>query len=64
MAIESVFLTSVVDAEEEREVVVTDVPGAYLNADMDEEVYMCLTGTMAEMLCTIKPELYRKYVVD
>ena len=61
---ESVFLTSVVDAEEEREVVVTDVPGAYLNADMDEEVYMCLTGTMAEMLCTIKPELYRKYVVD
>ena len=53
-----------VDAEESREVVVTDVPGAYLHADMDTEVHMVLTGTMAELLCKVKPELYRKYVQD
>ena len=25
---------------------------------------MCLTGTMADLLCKVKPELYRKYVED
>jgi len=64
VAIESVFLSCVVDAEEKREVVVTDVPGAYLHADMDKEVHMCLTGKMAELLVRVKPELYRKYVED
>ena len=35
---ESVFLTTLVDAVEDRHVVVADVTGAYLNADMDDFV--------------------------
>ena len=38
--------------------------GAYLHPDMDKEVHMVLTGTIAELLCKVKPELYRKYVQD
>ena len=34
---ESVFLTTLIDAVEERHVVVADVMGAYLNADMDAD---------------------------
>ena len=38
LAIESVMLTCVVDAEEERIVVVTVILDTYLNADMDKLV--------------------------
>eukprot|EP00957_Ditylum_brightwellii_P006759 512930-Ditylum_brightwellii.AAC.1 len=40
VAHESVMLTSVIDTMENRDVGTTDIPGAYLNADMDETVIM------------------------
>jgi hypothetical protein len=47
----AVFITSVIDAMEKREVAVVDIPGAYMQAEMDELVYMKLTGKMAELMC-------------
>jgi hypothetical protein len=44
VATESVFLTSVIDALENREVAVLDVPGAFMQVDMKELVHMHLTG--------------------
>ena len=41
---------------------ISDVPGAYLNADMDDVVYVRLDGTLAESMVTINPQIYRKYV--
>ncbi len=39
VATEAVFLTAVIDALEERDVAVFDVPGAFMQADMDELVH-------------------------
>jgi hypothetical protein len=57
-----VLITATIDAFEKREVAIVDVPGAYLTADMDEEVCMCLRGRLAELMVKIAPEIYRKYI--
>jgi hypothetical protein len=59
---ESVMLTSIIDAKENRDVAVTYVPGAYLNADMDDEVIILIEGIQAELLVTTAPQIYRKYL--
>jgi hypothetical protein len=62
VAIESLLLTCVIDATEQRDVATVDIPGAFMQADMDELVHMKLEGTMAELLVRLDPQLYRKYV--
>ena len=59
---ESVFLTSVVDAHERRDVACYDIPGAFLHADSDEDITMVLKGRLAELMVQVAPNLYRKYV--
>ena len=43
---EAVFLTAVIDALENRDVAVLDVPGAFMQADIDELVHVRFTGEM------------------
>jgi hypothetical protein len=43
-------------------VAIVNVPGAYLTTDMDEEVFMCLRGRLAELMVKTAPEIYRKYI--
>ena len=47
---------------EGRGMTVVDVPGAFITAHMDEEVYMLLDGEMMEAMRRIVPETYAKYV--
>jgi hypothetical protein len=56
------MLSCVIDATEKRDVATVDIPGAFMQADMDELVHMRLEGTMAELLVKLDPKLYRKYV--
>jgi hypothetical protein len=44
------LLTCVINATEERDVTTVNIPGAFMQADMDELVHMKLEGTMAELL--------------
>ena len=62
VAIESVMLSCVIDAKEGRDVATCDIPGAFMQADMDELVHVRMEGTMAELLVKLDPKLYRKYV--
>jgi hypothetical protein len=62
VALKSVLITATIDAFEKREVAIVDMPGAYLTADMDEEVFMCLMGRLAELMVKTSPEIYRKYI--
>ena len=39
-----------------------DLPGAFLNAEMDEVVHMVLHGKLAELMVKFAPQIYRKYV--
>jgi hypothetical protein len=59
----ALFLTSLIDAEEERKVVTVDIPGAFMQSDIDELVHMRLSGPMAELLVRVDPAKHRKYVV-
>jgi len=43
-------------------VVITDIPGAFLHADMEDKVYLLLEGTIAERIVTLEPSLYRKHI--
>ena len=45
-----------------RDVAVADIPGAFLTADMDEIVRMCLRGRLAELMVKAAPDIYSKYV--
>ena len=41
---------------------VLDIPGAYLIADMDDEVHVVFRGTLAEMVVMADLALYRPFV--
>ena len=62
VSLEAVLITALVDAYEHRDVAIVDITGAYLSADMDKEVHLCLRGRMAEMTVRTAPEVYAKYV--
>jgi hypothetical protein len=64
VSLESVFVTSTIDAREGREVVVIDIPGAFLHAHNDDYVIMKMNGTLAELMAKTDPKLYRKYLSD
>jgi hypothetical protein len=63
VASEAVFLTAVIDAREGRDVAILDVPGAFMQADMDELVHVRFTGKMVELLIEIDPDMYEPCVV-
>jgi hypothetical protein len=59
---DSVMITSAIDAHEERVIKTMDIPGAFLHADLDEEVIMLLRGQLADLMVQVDPELYGPYV--
>jgi hypothetical protein len=62
VSLESVLITSTIEAFEGREVAMVDIPGAYLSAGMDEEVIMLLRGRLAELMAKTAPNIYPKYI--
>ena len=59
---DSVMIQSTIDAHEGREVVTLDIPGAFLHADLDEEVVMLLRGQLADLMVEVDRELYGPYL--
>ena len=53
---------AVVDAWENRKVAVLDVPGAFMQVDMDELVHVRFEGEMVDKLLEIDHDLYASYV--
>ena len=60
---EAMFMTAVIDAMENRTVAVVDIPGAFMQADMDPGVYMRIDGAMAELLMEIDYDMYHPHMV-
>jgi hypothetical protein len=65
IATESVFLCAVRDALEGRSVGIVDVPGAFMQVDLDGDVpiHIRLTGVMVERLLEIDYDMYSPFVV-
>ena len=61
---EAMFLMAVVDAWENQKVVVLDVPGAFMQVDMDELVHVGFEGEMVDKLLEIDQDLYASYVTE
>jgi hypothetical protein len=61
VSIEAVMLSCVLDANEGRDVATADIPGAFMQADMDEIIYMRLEGTMADLLIKLDPDTYQRH---
>ncbi len=60
--IESVFITVVNDVHEGQDVACFDILGAFLHADLDEDIIMILKGRLAKLMVQVAPNLYRKYI--
>ena len=59
---ESVFITAAIDAHKNRDVMILDIPGAFLHALTKDEAIMLLRGPLAETMVLIDPEQYPPYV--
>jgi hypothetical protein len=59
-----VFVTSTIDARENREVVTINIPGVFLHATNKDYVIMQINGTLAKLMVQTDPKLYRNYLVD
>ena len=55
---ESLMISCVIDAMERHTLDTVDIPGDFLQADMDELVYVKFEGLMSEILSKIYPKVY------
>ena len=64
VAINSVFITTAIQAAKGRDVAVVDLPGAHQIANMDnkEEVIIVLRTPLTDLMVLTAPEVYRKFI--
>jgi hypothetical protein len=63
VSLKALFLTSVIDAKEGRDIATVDIPGAFLHSDIDELIHLQLNGAMADLLVRVNPDKYQKFIV-
>ena len=62
---ESVILTGVIDAKQNRDVMVSDVPNSFVQTDIDlneERVIMKIRGILVDILVEMDPDTYAEHV--
>ena len=55
ISLEALLISCVIDALEERDVATCDIPGAFMQADMDELIHIKLEGDIALLLVRLDP---------
>ena len=60
--LKAMMMACAIDSREGRHVAVTDIPAAFLHADMEQDVHMLLKGTIAKLIIKLDLSLYRKYI--
>ena len=61
VSIESLFISCMIDAMEERDVATIDIPSAYMQAFIDETVHIKFDNKLIDLLCEVDPSL-KQYV--
>jgi hypothetical protein len=65
VATEVVFLTAIIDALENRDIAVINIPGAFMQVNLDDKtIHICLTRKMVELLLEIDHEMYKPYLMQ
>jgi hypothetical protein len=65
VAMESVLLLCIIDAEEYRDVAIVDIPNAFVQTRVENKKYMAfvkIRGILVDILVEIAPEAYKSYV--
>jgi hypothetical protein len=65
VATESVLLTCIIDADEERDVAVIDIPNVFIQTrieDEDDLAIIKIRGILVDMLLEIAPDIYKDFV--
>ena len=62
VSIESLILSCLIDALEKRDVATCDIPGAFMQADVDEEIHIKFDGELVDLLISVDSS-YAQYVV-
>ena len=57
-----IFLTGVIEANENRAMSTIDVGNAFTQADNDEQILMLLRRKVVELMVRVNPTLYRPYI--
>ncbi len=60
------MLTCVVDANENRDVAIVDIPNAFVQTvveDKKDRAFICIRGPLVNILATIAPDVYGPYVM-
>jgi hypothetical protein len=59
---DTIFIKGTIYAHERRDVATCDIPGAFLQANNPDYILMQLDGILAELMVTIAPNIYRKFI--
>ena len=59
--IESLFLSSMIDGHEHRKVMTLDIPGVFMQTDIDETIHIRLDGLLVDSLIKVEPS-YQSFV--
>ena len=62
ISIELLFLLCIIDAKEGWKVATCDIPGAFMQANIDKVIHVKLEGPLATLLTRVDPEKYTKYL--
>jgi len=54
VSLEAMLMSCCIDMKEEHYVVITDIPGAFLHADMNECIHMIMEGTVAKHVARLE----------
>ena len=62
---ESILLTALIEAKENRDVMTVDIPNAFIQTDIEEgdRIIMKIRGPLVDMLVEMDPETYKTFVV-
>ena len=59
--LESLFLSCMIDAKENRKVMTCDIPGAFMQPNIDEQLFPKFDGDLVEILVQVEPT-YQPYI--
>lgn len=61
---ESLFLSCIIDAMDNRKVITLDIPGSFMQADIDELIHVKLEGEIADLLIKVDPSYGQFAIIE
>ena len=63
MSKESVLITATINTHEGRYIGICNIPGDFLNTDMDKDIRIALRGRLAELMANIELQIYIHHMI-